>query len=210
MDSTTTCYRWPTARSTRCASSTRYRACCGLTPCSPTAPNVATVTRTVSSANYSNFWRVLGTQPSDQAAPQFYSERWNVDAAGDVVGLWMGTDNASDVTIPSTLDEAAAGDLDRDGVLIPSYTLGLTPDTFALAAPLPLADPAHFTMGDTVPLVIQSGRLDVDTTVRVLGITYDINDDGDEAVSVVVGRPVTTQPSSRRATAADVDALARR
>ena len=173
--------------------------------------NVSTVTRTVNSADYANFVRVLGSQPSDIAAPQFVSERWNLaDAAGVDVGLWMMTDNASDVTIQTTLDDQAAGDLALDGVLNPSYTLELAPGTFALARPAPAADPAHFTIGDVVPLVIQSGRLDVGTTVRVLAITYDINDDGDENVTVTVGRPATTLAGILKATAADVDALARR
>ena len=39
-------------------------------------------------------------------------------------------------------------------------------------------------MGDIVPLVIQTGRLNVNTTIRVLGIAYDIGDDGQEDVDL--------------------------
>ena len=47
-------------------------------------------------------------------------------------------------------------------------------------------------MGDVVPLIIQSGRLNVNTTIRVVGITYDIGDDGQEDVTLTLGRPDTT------------------
>ena len=44
-------------------------------------------------------------------------------------------------------------------------------------------------MGDVVPLIVQSGRLNVNTNVRVVGITYAIGDDGQEDVTLTVGRP---------------------
>jgi microcystin-dependent protein len=47
-------------------------------------------------------------------------------------------------------------------------------------------------MGDTVPLIVQSGRLNVDTAIRVVGFTFTIGDDGQEDVGVVVGRPTQT------------------
>jgi hypothetical protein len=65
-------------------------------------------------------------------------------------------------------------------------------------------------MGDTVPLELRSGRLDVSTTVRVMGINYAIGDDGQEDVEMVVGRPALTLSALFRQTRRDVDALARR
>jgi hypothetical protein len=61
-----------------------------------------------------------------------------------------------------------------------------------------------------VPLVVNHGRLAVNTTVRVMGITYNIGDDGNEDVDLVVGRPVTTFADILGATASDVEALGRR
>ena len=167
--------------------------------------NVDTLTRTVASSDYSNYVRVLGNNgSSDPAAAQRYSEAWNTDANNvtvNPVGLWMTTDNASDVSVQSTLNDQAAGDLNLDGILVPSYTLTLTPGTYHYGSP---------NMGDTVGLVVQAGRLNVNTTVRVVGISYAVGDDGDEDVQLTVGRPTTTLAKLFTQAERDVDALARR
>ena len=167
--------------------------------------NVATVTRTVSSQDYANFVRVLGNNgSSDPAVAQWYSEAWNTDANNvtvNPVGTWMSTDNASDVAIQTTLNDKAAGDLNLSGVLIPSYTLTLVPETYSYGSP---------NMGDTVALVIKAGRLNVNTQVRVMGISYAIGEDGDEDVQLTVGRPVTTLAKLFTQAERGVDALARR
>jgi hypothetical protein len=61
-----------------------------------------------------------------------------------------------------------------------------------------------------VPLIIHSGRLNVNTTIRIVGLTYDIGDDGQEDVSLVLGRPDTTIADIFGSTDRDVNALARR
>ena len=99
------------------------------------------------------------------------------------VGLWQGGENASDVSVKSTLQQKADGDLAVSGVLVPSYTLGLRPGWYR---------PGYPAMGDTVPLLIRSGRLDVSATVRVLGIAYAIGDEEQEDVELTVGRPALT------------------
>ena len=166
---------------------------------------IATVTRAINSSSYANFERVLGNNASsDPNAAQVYSEQWNSDSnnVGVVpIGLWMNTENAADVTIQTTLDQQAQGQLNLDGVLIPSYTIGLTPHTYA---------EGKFNMGDTVPIIINSGRLKVNTQLRIVGISFDIGEDGEEDVSFTVGRPRTTLANMLAGTAADVDALARR
>jgi hypothetical protein len=165
--------------------------------------SVASVSRSVNSADYANYRRTLGNTTT-QGAPQMFAEKWN-DDANDVsripVGLWMGADNASDVSVQSTLQQKVDGELARSGVLVPSYTLGIRPGWWRPGAP---------AMGDTVPLVIRKGRLDVSTTVRVLGINYAIGDDGTEDVEVTVGRPALTLTALFRDVARDVNALARR
>jgi hypothetical protein len=65
-------------------------------------------------------------------------------------------------------------------------------------------------MGDTVQLVIQSGRLNVNTQVRILGIEYDVGDDGQEDLVLTVGRPNTTLYKVLSKQRRDVEALARR
>jgi hypothetical protein len=164
--------------------------------------SVAKVQRQVASADYGNYWRELANNQSANAATaQVFGEAWNADAGGTVVGLWSSPDNASDVVDVATAVARARGNLNRFGVLIPVYTLTLRPGFYYAGL---------FNMGDTLPLVIMHGRLQVNTTVRVLGIEYDIGDDGQEDVVLTVGRPDTTLVEVLGGIAADVDALARR
>jgi hypothetical protein len=167
--------------------------------------NVSTVTRTVSSADYANYVRALGNNgSSDPMAAQLYGEAWNTDANNvtvNPVGLWMTAENASDVTIQSTLLDKANGDLGWLGLLTPTYTLGLRPGAYAYGYP---------NMGDAVGLVINEGRLAVNTSVRVVGFTYTIGDDGQEDVALTVGRPPVTLAKLLSRADRDIDALARR
>lgn len=158
---------------------------------------VSGLTRTVtSSAPYANYARVLGSNAdADPTAPQLVGESWNPDANNVSVaaqGLWMTTDDQSDVSQQATLDQKAQGMVGVPdgssrgdyGLMVPSYSLTMRPGAYRWGSP---------NMGDTVPLVVDSGRLHVDTTVRVLGINYGISDDTEtEDVEVVVGRPAIT------------------
>jgi hypothetical protein len=162
------------------------------------------VSRSVNSADFANYCRTVGQGATTEGAPQVYADAWNADAgAGErgAVGLWMSGDNQSDVSQSTTLTEKVKGDLARSGVLMPSYTLGITPGWWRPDAP---------AMGDTVGLVIRKGRLDVSSTVRILGINYEILDDAAENVEVTVGRPARALTALFRDIKRDVDALARR
>jgi hypothetical protein len=169
---------------------------------------VASLTRTVNSADYANYVRVLGNNQSAAPTPQLYAEDWGPTALSTTtpVGLWMVAADAADVTVQSTLNDKASGQLALDTILVPSYTLNLAPDAYTWGNP---------NMGDTVGLVIQSGRLNVNTFppsggVRVLGITYSIGDDGQEDVTLVVARPQLTLKQLLTSADRDVKALARR
>ena len=166
--------------------------------------NVAGLTRSANTQDYSNFVRLVGQATGGQDVPPIYSEAWD-DDANDVgitpVGVWQEAGNASDVSIQATLDQQAAGRLNASAVLIPSYSLTLRPGTYR---------EGWVNMGDTVPLVVRSGRLDVLSSVRVVGTAFDISEDGPEVVTLTVGRPPTSLVDLLQAGAADVDALARR
>jgi len=165
---------------------------------------VATVTRSLTSSDYANYWRILGNSGGDAGAPQLYAEAWNTDSNNVGViplGLWANIDNAADVSIQSTLNEKAQGNLATSALLVPSYTLGLRPGAYRYGFP---------NMGDSVPLVVQSGRLNINTTVRVLGISYSIGDDGDEDVELTVGRPADNLLRYLTQAGRDADALTRR
>jgi hypothetical protein len=166
---------------------------------------VSTLTRSVNSADYANYWRVLGNNgSSDPNVTQLYGEAWNADANSITQapqGLWMNTDNAADVNIQQTLTDQASGDLALSGALVPSYALGLRPNFYSYGNP---------NMGDVVTLIVGSGRLAVNASIRVLGISYDIGDDGQEDVTLTVGRPTRNLSDLFRSTHWDIASLNRR
>jgi hypothetical protein len=164
--------------------------------------SVSALTRQVNSADYANYWRVIGAPPSP--GTQLSSETWNADANNvgvNPIGTWQDIDNAPAVSVQATLDQQAAGDLSLFGVLTPTYQLTLRPNFYTFGNP---------NMGDVVPLIVKAGRLNVNSSIRVLGITYTIGDDGDENVALTVGRPESTLPGILTATNRDVAALSRR
>jgi hypothetical protein len=169
--------------------------------------NVLAFTRQVASADYSNYWRTIGNnQSANQSTAQVYGEALTADASGGQAGapgLWMGGDQSPDQSDPSgvLLPAWAQGQLNIYSVLMPTYTLTLAPGFYYQGA---------FNMGDTLPLVVQSGRLKVNTQLRVMGITYEPNDDGDEVVTLTVGRAATSLWKILGNQAADIRALARR
>jgi hypothetical protein len=141
--------------------------------------NVATVQRIVTSTNYANWIRALGNNASsDPNAAQLVVDVQNADATGTAVGLWQQVENAADVTLSGTLADQANGALTELGAMLPTYTLGLRPGAYTYGAP---------NIGDTCPLYIKSGRLDVAAAIRVVGLSYAIGDDGDEDVTLTVG-----------------------
>lgn len=166
---------------------------------------VTSLSRSFNSADYANYQRVVGNSgTATPGAAQLYAEAWNVDAsngAAGAQGLWMAVDNASDVSIQATLNDKVNGALGLSGVVVPSYTVVLRSGVYAYGSP---------NIGDTVPLIVQSGRLHVDTTIRVLGLDYAVGDDGQEDVGLTLGRADVTLANLFTRTNADVNALARR
>ena len=171
---------------------------------------VAGFTRSVNSANYANYWRTLGYNPQgdssevDTETTQLFAEDWN-DDVNDVdrvpVGTWMGGDNASDVTIMDTLVQRAQGNIETYGQLVASWTIKLVPGAWY---------PDTAEPGDMVPLVVKSGRLDLDTEIRILAMNFGMGDDGTETVEVDVGRPTASLFDLLTRSDRDVDAVARR
>jgi hypothetical protein len=165
---------------------------------------VSGLTRTVDSTTYANYIRLLGNNTGLPAGTQLFSEAFNPDTNNvtvNPVGLWMTADNAATVIDQPTLDQTAQGELNLDGLLVPTYAVTMRPDAYRYGFP---------NMGDTVPLVVKVGRLNVNTTVRVLGITYTVGDDGQEDVTLTLGRPLTTLADAFTQADRDVDALVRR
>jgi hypothetical protein len=107
----------------------------------------------------------------------------------------------SDVTEVATLRNRALAILADYSILVPSYSLTLRPGAYRAGL---------FDVGDTVPLRIRSGRLDEDTLVRVIAMTYAVGEDGEEDLEVEVGRPGADFMEVLRATNRRISALERR
>lgn len=141
--------------------------------------NISAITRAITSSDYSNYARVIGNNGSSDpnAAQQAADAFTNNDPE---VGVWASNDNgSSDVSDTSTLQERASGIINNFGVLLPSYTITMRPGRYRYGNP---------NMGDTVTMRINSGRLNVVTPIRVIAITYNVGDDGQEDVELTVGK----------------------
>lgn len=166
--------------------------------------SIATIKRKVDSATFANYDFLLGNNQSAAPANQFYADSYTADSDAGPYGVWPLSENASDIIDQSTLNQRVAGNLAlayTGGAPVPSYELGLAPAWYY---------PGLFGMGDTMPLRIQSGRLQVNTTIRVLGFTYTVGDDGNEDVALIVGKPPTTLAGMFQSVDQDLNALARR
>jgi hypothetical protein len=172
--------------------------------------NVASLTRTVASDTYANMERAIGNNQNALAtAAQYCSDYWN-STANDItqgIGLFAQVNNLADVTVQSTLDAAAYGDINIAGLLVPTYSVTMRTNAYRYRYP---------NLGDTVPLIVQRGRLNVNSTpatdggVRVLGIDWTVGDDDTEVVGLTLGRPVFTLYDEFRNNRAAIQALTRR
>jgi hypothetical protein len=142
---------------------------------------VESLTRTVNSTDFANWVRFDGTN-SAPGTPVY------AISPGDVMvnpglhaeGLWMAQQSAADVSVSTTLQQQSDGYLALHSQIIPSYTLQLVPGAWN--------GQRDCWLGDTIELRIKSGRLNVDTSIRIVGIDFDINDEGQERIALIVGR----------------------
>jgi hypothetical protein len=177
---------------------------------------VASLSRSVNSTDFANWVRLDGTPTGDGSTKAaLYSV-----ASGDALanpqlhpeGLWPVLDSNPDVTVQATLDQQAAGELAQLSTVTPAYTLRLVPGAWINPGQWPgvAAGPGSVWLGDTITLRIRSGRLNVNTTVRVLGLDFDIDDSGQERITLTVGRDPVTLASILEDQAQLIDALTRR
>lgn len=147
--------------------------------------NLASVSRNVDSTNFANSVRLSGKQPEGGGAEPAIQERPGTGAGFNPVppeGRWDKMFQ-EDITTTKALEERADWRLADSSLIRPSYTVKLKPGFWR--------GRGHIWLGDTVDLIIQSGRLDVSTQARVLEITVDINEEDTEEVSMTLGYPRT-------------------
>lgn len=128
------------------------------------------VSRRLAPASFGNYAVALG---SDETSPSIAAAG---DLATDLRGVWQQVLSASSVSSQDTLDDKAAWLLDQTGTLRPDYGVVLAPDRWE--------GPDHIWIGDTVELVVKSGRLNERSAHRVVELAVAISDDGDETVTL--------------------------
>ena len=141
---------------------------------------VTDVARVVATTTYANYSMVIGGAPTAGAA-NLYVESLGpgfTDPVGNPEGPFMTVTAEPQVIVPATLQQDSDGYLALYGDLEPAYTLTLEPGRWS---------PADAWLGDTVRLIVSSGRLDVDTAVRITAIGIDVDDNGRETVTLTAG-----------------------
>lgn len=159
------------------------------------------VNRDVNPGDYANALRGTGAAPEGGGTDPTPVELAAADIATRPEGRW---DKAYGQLGTTTAAVAQRGgwQLDQAQVIRPSYTLKLRRGAWG--------GPDHIWLGDPVRLVVMSGRLRVDTVLRVHEAAIAIDDDGEEDVDLTVGAP--RPDPRRRATALErrLSALERR
>jgi hypothetical protein len=164
---------------------------------------MASLSRTVQSTTFANWVRNDG-QNNPDGTPMFAM------AYGDVVsnpqlhpeGLWQEGISHPDVNQQTTLQQQADGELALASILVPSYSAVLAHGAWL--------NPQTCWLGDTIGLRVRSGRLAVNTTVRIVGVAIDLADTGAEKVSLTLGRSEPTFSDVMADNRSRLDALSRR
>lgn len=147
---------------------------------------VASITRSVDPTTFANSWLVTGQVPAPSGSggdvgPIPATNFWD-DAAGiatDPAGRWDQVDGTQ-LTTQDLLRARLAYRLADSQSVIPAYSIALQPGAWG--------GPGHIWLGDLVTIRIMSGRLAVNDKLRVMEIDVTIGDDGDEQVTLSVGR----------------------
>lgn len=139
---------------------------------------IKSLSRTVDSSTYANHVRLSGTPPEGSQAEPAIQERAADDIAARPEGRW---DKVYGTQIHDTpgLEGRSAWQLDDSEQITPSYQVKLKRGFWR--------GPEHLWLGDSVLVRIRSGRLSVNTKLRVRQIDVDIGDDGTEDLTVTVG-----------------------
>lgn len=137
----------------------------------------ATVSRLGRQVDVDGFANAVRFNGADTTTPQ---ERVAADIDTRREGRWDAQVGDPELTVQATVNERADAELATRDDIRPTYTVTLKPGTWN--------GPETLWLGDTCRLVARTGRLDVNTTVRVEEITVDVGDDGGETVQLTFDR----------------------
>lgn len=141
--------------------------------------NVAAVKRVVDSTSFANYVQMTGA--SGTAAQVAQGDAWT-SPQNHAEGGWQITKSDSNVSDTSLLLAEAQYELGIDSALTPAYQLTLMPNAWR--------NKTDCWLGDTITVNIKSGRLQVNTTARVVQVDITVNDDGTETVQLTVSKPI--------------------
>jgi hypothetical protein len=140
----------------------------------------------VDPTTYANGWLVTGQVPQPPAtggdtgpvpATEFFADEPGIGS--DPAGRWDQVDGTQLRTQDGIQDRLAWHLADSVSV-VPAYTVVMQPGAWG--------GPGHIWLGDLVTIRIKSGRLLVNDQLRVMEIAVAIGDDGDETVTLSIGR----------------------
>lgn len=154
---------------------------------------VMSVSRQFNPATFANALRVSGGTGTTA------DTRTAADIATRTEGRWDRQVGESDVTQQAVLDKLADLHLTQHQTIAPEWKVTLRPDSWQ-------GKGSDFWLGDTVRLIVNSGRLAVNALVRVRAIRFTIDDHGNESIEV----ELTGEAESLDARLRDVDRRLRR
>jgi hypothetical protein len=135
--------------------------------------DVVVGSRTVSSQDFANAIRMNGEDETIVAT------RTTANIGTTPEGRWDKQIGINDIKLQTTLNQKADQELITSGELRPSYSLELHDGVWK--------NKGHFWIGDTVLVVIKSGRLNIVQQMRVLELKLTVNSDSSETVHITVG-----------------------
>lgn len=139
----------------------------------PSGGNVTALTRAVDTSQYANVVVATGATGLGVAASSA------PDLASRLEGRFEWQESATNRTTQALVNGAADAALAWHGALTPTYSFTLAPDVWSPGTP---------ELGDTIPIQIKSGRLDVATSDRVFKLDVKLADTGLETVTVTTGQ----------------------
>jgi hypothetical protein len=136
---------------------------------------VLSAQRQVTASDYANAIRFSG---ADTTIP---SERTADDLATAPQGRWDAVIADTGLTTQDAVEGRAHWQLKQSQVVRPTWTVQLARGYWR--------GPDHIWLGDPVRLVVYSGRLPVDTILRVFEIGFSIDPDGGEQIELTLNGP---------------------
>ncbi len=136
---------------------------------------VLSAQRQVTASDYANAIRFSG---ADTTVP---TERTADDLATSTAGRWDAVYADTGLTTQDSVEGRAHWQLKQSQTVRPTWTVQLARGYWR--------GPDHIWLGDPVRLVVYSGRLEVDTILRVHELGFSIDPDGGEQIELTLNGP---------------------